>query len=68
MYQHGLGVEPDEDQAFKCFRGAAERGSLYASANLVALFYKRKLYKRAFDLSAQCAPLSCKFSYRNTRT
>lgn len=68
MYQHGLGVEPDEDQAFKCFRGAAERGSLYASANLVALFYKRKLYKRAFDLSAQCAPLSCKFSYRKTRT
>ena len=53
MYQHGLGVEPDEDQAFKCFKSATEHGSLYASSNLVSLYYKRKLYKRAFDLASQ---------------
>jgi len=58
MYMFGLGVKKDTDAAYICFKEASERGNVYAMGNLVALFYKSKLYTRACDLGYKVSQLS----------
>ncbi len=53
MYLHGLGTKPNVDSAFTCLRHAAERGNVYAMGNLVAYYYKRKLYTKTVELAAR---------------
>ena len=53
MYQNGLGTRKSDESGFVCFREAAERGNVYAMGNLVAYYYKRKLYTKAVELAAR---------------
>ncbi|XP_005095624.1 LRP2-binding protein [Aplysia californica] len=58
MYMFGLGVRKDNDAAYICLKEASERGNVYAMGNLVALFYKSKLYTKACDLGYKVSQLS----------
>ncbi|XP_060076597.1 LRP2-binding protein-like [Ylistrum balloti] len=58
MYEHGIGVKPDPDAANVCLKEAAERGNVYAMGNLVAQYYRRKLYTKASDLAARVSQFS----------
>ena len=55
MYLTGLGVKQDANSAFVCLREAASRGNVYAMGNLVAHYYKRKLYTKCMELAARWA-------------
>ncbi|CAM9445010.1 unnamed protein product [Lampetra fluviatilis] len=55
MYKLGLGVRRDADSALECLEEAAQRGSLYAQAQLMALLHARRLYVRAAELAARVA-------------
>lgn len=54
MYEYGIGVRRDTDSAYVCLKGAADRGNVYAMGNLVAHYYRRKLYTKAADLASRC--------------
>lgn len=58
MYEHGIGAARDTDAAYTCLKGAADRGNVYAMGNLVAHYYRRKLYTKAADLASRVAQLS----------
>ena len=53
MYMLGLGTRKDHDSAFVCLREAAERGNVYAMGNLVAYYYRHKLYTKAVQLAGR---------------
>lgn len=53
MYLLGMGTKADPESAFICLREAAERGNIYALANLIAYYYKRKLFSKAVELAAR---------------
>ena len=53
MYQNGLGCKQNMESAFICLRHAADRGNVYAQGNLVAYYYKRKLYTKTVELAAR---------------
>lgn len=55
MYEYGIGVKSDADASNACLKEAAERGNVYAMGNLVAQYYRRKLYTKASDLAARYA-------------
>ena len=53
MYEYGIGVRQNIDSAYVCLKGAADRGNVYAMGNLVANYYRRKLYTKAADLASR---------------
>ena len=53
MYEYGIGVRRNTDDAYVCLKGAADRGNVYAMGNLVAHYYRRKLYTKAADLASR---------------
>lgn len=53
MYEYGIGVKQDADSAYVCLKEASDRGNVYAMGNLVANYYRRKLYTKAADLAAR---------------
>lgn len=53
MYEYGIGVKQDADNAYVCLKEASDRGNVYAMGNLVANYYRRKLYTKAADLAAR---------------
>ena len=53
MYEYGIGVRQNTDSAYVCLKGAADRGNVYAMGNLVANYYRRKLYTKAADLASR---------------
>merc|ERR1712002_252322 len=57
MYLYGLGTKRDLDAAAICLKEAAERGNVYAMANLAAYYYQRKLYSKSVELSSRLAIL-----------
>ncbi|CAH1784642.1 unnamed protein product [Owenia fusiformis] len=57
MYQNGLGCKKNPDAACECLREAANRGNVYAMGNLVAYYYKLKLFTKTADLAARVAML-----------
>ncbi|VDP82738.1 unnamed protein product [Echinostoma caproni] len=64
MYLYGLGVEQDWNNALICLSEAANRGSLYAKASLVYLYYKRKMYSNAAALANNIkfdSALACRY-------
>ncbi|KAH3789784.1 LRP2-binding protein-like isoform X2 [Dreissena polymorpha] len=58
MYEYGVGARRDTDSAYVCLKGAADRGNVYAMGNLVAHYYRRKLYTKAADLASRVSGLS----------
>ncbi|KAL4231349.1 LRP2 binding protein [Mactra antiquata] len=58
MYEYGVGVRRNTDNAYICLKGASDRGNVYAMGNLVAHYYRRKLYTKAADLASRVAQLS----------
>lgn len=58
MYEYGIGVKSDADASNACLKEAAERGNVYAMGNLVAQYYRRKLYTKASDLAARVSQFS----------
>lgn len=58
MYEYGIGVKQDADNAYVCLKEASDRGNVYAMGNLVANYYRRKLYTKAADLAARVAQFS----------
>ncbi|XP_070539867.1 LRP2-binding protein-like [Ptychodera flava] len=57
MYETGQGCHQDSDSAFECLKEASERGNVYAMGNLVAHYYRRKLYTKAAETAARVAIL-----------
>ncbi|XP_077992345.1 LRP2-binding protein-like [Glandiceps talaboti] len=57
MYETGQGCTQDSDSAFQCLKEASERGNVYAMGNLVAHYYRRKLYTKAAETAARVAIL-----------
>ena len=55
MQMYGLGTVRNEEEAYRCFKEASDRGSIYATANLIAIYFKRRLFKRAVDLAIEYA-------------
>jgi TPR repeat protein len=53
MYEYGVGVRSNKDSAYVCLKEASDRGNVYAMGNLVANYYKRKLYTKAADLASR---------------
>lgn len=53
MYEYGIGVRRNTDSAYVCLKGASDRGNVYAMGNLVAHYYRRKLYTKAADLASR---------------
>lgn len=53
MYEYGIGVKQDADNAYVCLKEASDLGNVYAMGNLVANYYRRKLYTKAADLAAR---------------
>ena len=47
MYDHGLGTTSDKKEAFQLLKEASDRGSVYATASLVAHYFNRRLYSKA---------------------
>lgn len=58
MYEYGIGVKRNTDLAYTCLKGAADRGNVYAMGNLVAHYYRRKLYTKSADLASRVSQLS----------
>ncbi|XP_052773496.1 LRP2-binding protein-like isoform X2 [Mya arenaria] len=58
MYEYGIGVRRNTDSAYVCMKGAADRGNVYAMGNLVAHYYRRKLYTKAADLASRVSQLT----------
>ncbi|XP_060578569.1 LRP2-binding protein-like isoform X2 [Ruditapes philippinarum] len=58
MYEYGVGVRSNKDSAYVCLKEASDRGNVYAMGNLVANYYKRKLYTKAADLASRVSQLS----------
>ncbi|XP_064600109.1 LRP2-binding protein-like [Liolophura sinensis] len=58
MYEYGVGVKADTDAAYICLTEAADRGNVYAMGNLIAHYYKRKLFTKAADLASRVAELT----------
>ncbi|XP_061170542.1 LRP2-binding protein-like [Saccostrea echinata] len=58
MYEYGIGVKQDADSAYVCLKEASDRGNVYAMGNLVANYYRRKLYTKAADLAARVSQFS----------
>lgn len=58
MYEYGIGKRRNTDSAYECLKGAADRGNVYAMGNLVAHYYRRKLYTKAADLASRVSQLS----------
>ncbi|KAL8576312.1 hypothetical protein ACOMHN_006235 [Nucella lapillus] len=58
MYLHGLGVRKDKAAAYLCLKNASDRGNVYATANLVALFYHHKLFSRVVDLAVRASEMT----------
>lgn len=53
MYEYGIGVQRDLDSAYVCLKESSDRGNVYAMGNLVAHYYRRKLYTKAADLASK---------------
>jgi TPR repeat protein len=53
MYLYGIGMKKDLNSAYVCLKDASDRGNVYAMGNLIYLFYQRKLYTKAADLSGK---------------
>ena len=53
MYEYGIGVHMNPDSAYTCLKSASEQGNVYAMGNLVANYYRRKLYTKAADLASR---------------
>jgi len=58
MHEYGIGTRRNTDSAYTCLKGAADRGNVYSMGNLVAHYYKRKLYTKAADLASRVSQLS----------
>ncbi|XP_045189586.2 LRP2-binding protein-like isoform X2 [Mercenaria mercenaria] len=58
MYEYGIGTRRNTDSAYICLKGASDRGNVYAMGNLVAHYYRRKLYTKAADLASRVSQLS----------
>lgn len=58
MYANGVGCKKDSDAAYTCLKEASDRGSVYAMGNLVAHYYRRKLYTKSADLASRVSQLS----------
>ncbi|XP_048747336.1 LRP2-binding protein-like [Ostrea edulis] len=58
MYEYGIGVKQDADSAYVCLKEASDRGNVYAMGNLVANYYRRKLYTKAADLATRVSQFS----------
>lgn len=58
MYEYGIGIRRNTDSAYICLKGASDRGNVYAMGNLVAHYYRRKLYTKAADLASRVSQLS----------
>lgn len=53
MYLKGLGTKENCEAAFECLQEAAKRGNVYAMGNLVACYYRRKLFTKTVELAAR---------------
>lgn len=51
MFEYGIGVRHNSESAFKCLKGAAARGNVYAQGNLAVHYFRRKLLNKAADLA-----------------
>lgn len=51
MFEYGIGVRKDREEAFKCLKEAAARGNVYAQGNLAVHYYRRKLLNKAADVA-----------------
>ncbi|KAK3096051.1 hypothetical protein FSP39_022541 [Pinctada imbricata] len=62
MYEYGIGLKgvkgDRSDSSSTCLKEAAERGNVYAMGNLVAHYYRRKLFTKAADLASRVAQFS----------
>jgi len=58
MYEHGMGVEKSKQHAFKCFKSAATRGSVYAMGNLALNYYQNKMFRNACAVAKKVGSLS----------
>ncbi|XP_050395876.1 LRP2-binding protein isoform X2 [Patella vulgata] len=57
MYEYGIGVKHNSDSAYICLKEASDRGNVYAMGNLVAHYYRRKLFTKASALALRVAQL-----------
>ena len=51
MLLEGIGVKADHQKAFHHLKEASERGNVFAMGNLIALFYRNKMYTSAVELA-----------------
>ncbi|CAH8544979.1 unnamed protein product [Schistosoma bovis] len=53
MYLYGIGVKENCDNALFCLSEASARGSLYAKANLIYFYYRRKMFTNVCYLASR---------------
>jgi hypothetical protein len=54
MYFDGIGIKPDLQKAFHYLNDASCRGSVFAMGQLVALYYRQRMFKDAVALATTC--------------
>ncbi|XP_062514416.1 LRP2-binding protein-like [Corticium candelabrum] len=60
MYEHGVGTRVDTKMALRCLKDASDRGSVYATASLVAHYFNRRLYTKAVQFALTVVTLDDK--------
>ncbi|CAH8549000.1 unnamed protein product [Heterobilharzia americana] len=53
MYLYGIGVKENRENALFCLSEASARGSMYARANLIYFYYKRKMFTNVCYLASR---------------
>ncbi|CAH8496044.1 unnamed protein product [Schistosoma turkestanicum] len=53
MYLYGIGVKENCDNALFCLSEASAKGSLYAKANLIYFYYRRKMFTNVCYLASR---------------
>ena len=51
MYENGIGCKRDTDAGYVCLKEASDRGNVYAMGNLIAHYYRRKLFSKSSALA-----------------
>ncbi|ESO98363.1 hypothetical protein LOTGIDRAFT_84170, partial [Lottia gigantea] len=60
MYENGIGCKKDPDSGYICLKEASDRGNVYAMGNLIAHYYRRKLFSKSGALALRVAQLNGK--------
>uniref|UniRef100_A0A4W3JA52 LRP2-binding protein n=1 Tax=Callorhinchus milii TaxID=7868 RepID=A0A4W3JA52_CALMI len=55
LYLTGQGIPKDTKSAWECLKEASQRGNVYAQGHLVAFYYSRKMYTKAYKLARRVA-------------